>query len=130
MRKEEVPDRAFALGRAPEVHPLSTNRDKHFVKVPPIIGSWSEASELARIFSSGLEHPPPDRFIRYVETSPGQRIFHVPEAQREPAIEPNGVVDDFSREAVAPGSGGTDKRFVPSSPSPEAKRAAASLEGD
>ncbi len=58
--------------------------------------------ELVRIFSSGLEHPPPDRFIRYVETPPGQPIFHVSEAQREPAIEPNGVLDDFRREAVAP----------------------------
>ncbi len=99
---EDVQDRAFAIDCTPEIHPLSTDGDKHFVEVPPIIGSWSEASELVRIFSSELEHPPPDRFIRYVETSLGQPIFHVSEAQREPAIEPNGVLDDFSREAVAP----------------------------
>ncbi len=87
---------------APKVHPLSTDGDKHFVGVSPIIGSWSEASDRVRIFSSEFEHPPPDRFIRYVETSPGQQIFHVSEAQREAAIEPNGVLDDFSRQAVAP----------------------------
>ena len=99
---EVVQDLAFAIDCAPEVHPLSTNLDKHFVEVPPIIGSCSEVSEMVRIFSSELEHPPPDRFIRYVETSPGQQVFHVSEAQREPAIKPNGVLDDFSREAVAP----------------------------
>ncbi len=57
---EEIQDRAFAIDCTPEVHPLSTDGDNHFVEVPPIIGPCSEASELVRIFSPELEHPPPE----------------------------------------------------------------------
>ncbi len=32
---EEVQDRAFAIDCTPEVHPLSTDGDRHFVEVAP-----------------------------------------------------------------------------------------------
>ncbi len=60
-----TPSRAFAIDCAPGGHPLSNNRDNHFVEVPPIIGPWSEASEPVRIFSSATRAPTAGEFLHY-----------------------------------------------------------------
>ena len=50
---------------------------------------------------SQMVHPAPDGLIGDHDPAFRQQIFDVAEAQREPNIEPDRVLDDFGREAVA-----------------------------
>ena len=47
-----------------------------------------------------LHDPPSNCLIRDVETTLGKQILHVPIAQRETAIEPDGMLDDDRWKAV------------------------------
>ena len=48
-----------------------------------------------------FQHPTPHRFIGEVEPTLGEQILHVAVAQREAEIEPNRVLDNRRRKAVA-----------------------------
>jgi hypothetical protein len=49
---------------------------------------------------SELENPTTHGLAGHVEAARGQQILDVPQAQREAAIEPYGVLDDLGRESV------------------------------
>ena len=97
---QEVQDLAFSVDGAPKIHPPSADLYKHLVPVPTIIRSWPEASEPPGIAVSELENPTTHGLVRYIEAAIGQQILNVPEAQREAAIEPYGVLDDLGWESV------------------------------
>ena len=48
-----------------------------------------------------MVHPAPDGLIGDHDPAFRQQIFDVAEAQREPNIEPDRVLDDFGRKAIA-----------------------------
>ena len=48
-----------------------------------------------------MVHPAPDGIDRRPDPAFRQQIFDVAEAQREPEIEPDHVLDDFGRKAIA-----------------------------
>jgi hypothetical protein len=48
-----------------------------------------------------LVDPAPDRFVRDVETSLCEQLLDIAATQGEAQVEPDGVLDDETREAVA-----------------------------
>src|ERR1700730_4850928 len=53
------------------------------------------------LFIPEMLHPAPDSLIGDHDPAFRQQIFDVAEAQREPNIEPDRVLDDFGRKAIA-----------------------------
>ena len=64
---QEVKNLTFAVHGAPRVHPLSSNRNKHLVAVPSIIGFRPRPSKPLGMEASKLQHPPPDRLVGDVD---------------------------------------------------------------
>ena len=47
-----------------------------------------------------LAQPWPNRFVRHDDAAFGQQILDIPEAQAVSVIQPDGVADDFRRQAM------------------------------
>jgi hypothetical protein len=58
-------------------------------------------SQIGHDHRSEVIHPPPDRLVRNHDPAFGEQIFDVTEAEREPQVEPNRLLNDLRREPVA-----------------------------
>src|SRR6202022_844805 len=72
-----------------------------FVQVPRRMGFGSAFAQVRCDHRPEMVHPAPDGLIGDHDPAFRQQIFDVAEAQREPNIEPDRLLDDFGREAVA-----------------------------
>ncbi len=50
---------------------------------------------------SEMNHPPPNGLVRDHNPPLGEQVFNVAEAEREPEVQPNRLVNDLRREPVA-----------------------------
>jgi hypothetical protein len=91
----------FTIHRAPQIHMLTIDQNKHFVEMPAGAGSRSTSSEPAGICCFKLQHPAPDGLVLHVDPTLGEKILDIPNAQREPEIQQNCMLDNFRREAVS-----------------------------
>src|SRR6516162_7580897 len=94
-------DLAFVVDGPPEVHPLASNPDYHLVEVPASARPRTVTAEPSRDHRSEFQHPTPDGFIGDVKPPLGEELLDVPIAQGEAQIEPNRMLDDHRRKAVA-----------------------------
>src|SRR5258708_39039096 len=85
----------------PEIHPLAGDPPHHLVQTPSIAGSRPMLAQLSRDRGAKLQHPAPHRFIGEVEPTLGEQFLDVAVAQGEAEIEPDCVLDDLGRKAVA-----------------------------
>ena len=97
---QEIQDFAFAVHGTPEIEPPPSDNDDHLVQVPPFGRSWPPASNPPPIGPTEFQDPSSNRLIRDVETTLGKQVLNVPIAQRETAIEPDGMLDDDRWKAV------------------------------
>ncbi len=98
---QHVEDLSLAVHGAPEPEPLASNPDNHLVQMPDRARPCSAPPELASETRTELQHPAPDRLVRDVQPALGEKVLDIPEAEREPEIQPDGVSDDLGREPVA-----------------------------
>src|SRR5207253_1277933 len=92
---------ALVIDGAPEVHPLAGDPHHHLVEMPEIAWPRALPAQPARDRWTELQHPAPYRFVGDVEPALGQQFLHVPVARREAEIQPDRVLDDLGREAMA-----------------------------
>jgi hypothetical protein len=85
----------------PKVHPLAGDPHHHLVQMPVIAGPRASPAQLLGDHRPKLQHPTSHRLIRQVEPALGEQLLDVAVAQGEAEIEPNRVLDDLGREAVA-----------------------------
>ena len=78
----------------------AVDSDKEFVKIPGITEASLSLLKTSGIVGVRISSPLPDGFLRNNDSTFGQKIFHITEAQTEAMIDPYGVADDFWREAV------------------------------
>src|SRR6516162_7772772 len=73
----------------------------HLVQMPAV--AWRRATPAQPSGDHGpeLKHPTPHRFVGEVEPALGEQILHVAVAQGEAKVEPNRVLDNRRRKAVA-----------------------------
>src|SRR3954469_15625950 len=69
--------------------------------MPAITRPWSPLPQPSRKERPEFEHPTPDRFIGQVKPAFGKQLLDITVAQGKAEIEPNRVLDDRGREAVA-----------------------------
>jgi len=85
----------------PEVHPLAGNPNYHLVEVSASARPRTVTEEPPRDHRSEFQHLTPDRLIRDVKPTLGQQFLDIAIAQGEAQIEPDRMLDDHRRKAVA-----------------------------
>jgi hypothetical protein len=69
--------------------------------MPPPVWPRSSSSQLARNDPAELQGPAADRLVGNIDATLGEHILDVAVAQSEAEIEPDGLLDDDARKAVA-----------------------------
>ena len=97
---QEIQDFALTVHGTPEIELPPSNYDDHLVQVPAFGRSWPPTLNPPRIGPAEFQDPSSNCLIRDVETTLGKQVLNVPIAQRETAIEPDGMLDDDQWKAV------------------------------
>ena len=97
---QKIQDFALTVHGTPEKEPPSPDHHDHFVQVPPFGRSWPPKLNPPCIGPTEFQDPSSNYLIRDVETTLGKQVLNVPIAQRETAIEPDGMLDDDRWKAV------------------------------
>ena len=97
---QEIQDFALTVHGTPEIELPPSNYDDHLVQVPAFDRSWPPTLNPPRIGPTEFQDPSSNCLIRDVETTLGKQVLNVPIAQRETAIEPDGMLDDDRWKAV------------------------------
>ena len=98
---QDVQDLAFAVHGTPDVQLSAVDGDEHFVEMPPHVRPRPSSSQLAGNDGAELQSPTADRLVGHVDTTLGEHVLDVAVAQSEAEIEPDGLLDDDARIAVA-----------------------------
>ena len=69
--------------------------------MPPPVRSRPSSSRLARNDPAELQSPAADRLVGHIDAALGEHILDVAVAQSEAELEPDGLLDDDARKAVA-----------------------------
>ena len=91
--KQHVPDLAFVVDRAPEIHVVAGDPDHHLVEVLVIARPRTALSQPSRNHRAEFQHPTADALIGEVEPALQQQLLDVAIAQGEAQMEPNCVWD-------------------------------------
>ena len=97
---QEIQDFALTVHGTPEIELPPSNYDDHLVQVPAFGRSWPPTLNPPRIGPTEFQDPSSNCLIRDVETTLGKQVLNVQIAQRETAIEPDGMLDDDRWKAV------------------------------
>ena len=97
---EEVDQVTVLVHRAPEILAVTVDRDKDFVQEPCIPESTLSALQPPGVVGAELPAPLPNGFVRHDDAAFGQQILNIPEAHAVSVVQPDGVADDFRREAM------------------------------
>ena len=97
---QEIQDFALTVHGTPEIELPPSNYDDHLVQVPAFGRSWPPTLNPPRIGPTEFQDSSSNCLIRDVETTLGKQVLNVPIAQRETAIEPDGMLDDDRWKAV------------------------------
>ncbi len=92
---------ALIIDRSPQVYLPLVYAHHHLIKMPARAGPAPQLPQVPRNRRAELADPASDRLVRDIQPPLRQQLFNVPVAQREPEIEPHGMLDDGGRELVA-----------------------------
>src|SRR5262249_54171037 len=96
-----VKDLALVVDGTPEIHPPTGDPHHHLIKMPAVARPRATPAQPSRDRGTELPHPAPHRFVRDIEPALGQQFLDIAVAQGEAKIQPNRVLDDLGREAMA-----------------------------
>src|SRR5580704_6058999 len=93
----------FALGihGAPKIDHTAGDFQIDLVKMPGGVGRGSTFAQIRRDQGPEMIHPAPNGLVGDYDAAFRQQVFDVTEAQCEPEIEPDRLLDDLWRKAVA-----------------------------
>src|SRR4029077_4240937 len=98
---KNVENLPFVVDGTPEIHSLAGDPHRHLVQMPAVARPRATLSQPPSDRGTELQHPSPHRFIGDVEPSCGQQFLDIAVAQGEAEIEPDRVLDDLGRGAMA-----------------------------
>src|ERR671916_140136 len=76
---------------------LPVDLDEHLVKVPLIAGAWLTVTQPLGVGFPELDAPLPDGFVGDRDAPREHHLLHLPQAQREPVVQPHAMTDDLHR---------------------------------
>ena len=92
---ENIDHVTILINSAPEILPLSLNRDEDLVQVPRIAEATLPTLQRSSVFRAELDAPKPNRLVGNRDAALGEKVFYIPKAETEAVVEPNGMTDDF-----------------------------------
>jgi hypothetical protein len=98
---EHVENLALVIHGTPQIQPLVGDEHHHLVQMAAIARPRPTLAESSRDRGTELQHPSLHCFVEDVEPSFGRRFLDIAVAQGEAEIEPNRLLDDLAREAIA-----------------------------
>src|SRR5271166_565588 len=98
---ENVKDLAFGVDGAPEIDHPAADFQIDLVEMPSRMRLRATLAQVGCDDGSEMIHPPPDGLVRDHNPALGEQVFDVAEAEREPEVQPNRLVNDLRREPVA-----------------------------
>jgi hypothetical protein len=103
---QDIEHAPILIDRPPEIVPLTTNGEKHFIEMPLVTRLRPTTTQLIGILLAEFPAPLPDRFIRYDDAAGQQEFLHIAVAQAETEVQPDAMADDFRWKSVILVSGG------------------------
>jgi hypothetical protein len=97
---EDIEDSAVLIHSPPQIVTFLVDRDEHLIEMPLVAWPRTPATELIRIRLPELPTPLTDGFVRHDDPTNEQEFFHIPVAEREAEIEPDGMVDNLTGEPM------------------------------
>ena len=97
---EDVDQITVLIHRAPERLALTVDRHEDFIQEPRLSESTLSALQLPSVVGAELSAPLPNGFVRHDDSSFGQQILNIPEAQAVSVVEPDDMADDVGRKAM------------------------------
>jgi len=98
---QHVENLALVIDSTPEIQPLARDAHHHLVQMPAIARPRAALAQPSRDRQAELQHPAPHGFVGDVEPAFGQQFLDIAIAQGEAEIEPDRMLDDLGREAMA-----------------------------
>jgi hypothetical protein len=92
---------AMLINRSPEVVQFASDADEHLVQKPFVTGFWPLPLEGLGVGPSEAQAPLADGLVADHDASRREDQFDFAQAEAEAVIQPDGLIDDFSREAVS-----------------------------
>jgi len=98
---EDIEHFALCVDGAPQIHTAPADRYEHLIQVPSVIRTRSFGSQALRVCSPKSNDPTSDSLVTDVEPTLRQQVLDITEAEIEPEIQPNGMLDDGRRKLEA-----------------------------
>ena len=98
---KDIEDLAFGVNCAPDIDHPATDFQIDLVQMPSRMRLRATLAQVGCDDGSEMVHPPPDGLVRDHNPAFGEQVFDVTEAEREPQVEPNRLLNDLRREPVA-----------------------------
>lgn len=96
-----IEDFTLVVDCAPEIVELTPDPNEDFVQMPPIRRPRTSPADLAGVGATELKRPTAHLLGRDIDAAFGEQVLIIAIAQREPEIQPDGVLDDHGRKAAA-----------------------------
>ena len=90
----------FAIRGAPEINHASIDLEIDLVQMPSSVGPWSTFAQTSSDLRSKVVDPTAHGLTGHDDPAFSQQIFDVSEAQSEPDIQPDRLLNDHGRKAV------------------------------
>jgi hypothetical protein len=97
---QHIEDLAFGVDGAPQINHAAIDFQVGFVQMPGRVGLRAPFAQVCCDHRPEMIHPASNRLIRHRDASLRQQIFDVAEAQCEPKIEPDRLLNDLRRKPV------------------------------
>jgi hypothetical protein len=92
---------AVLIHGTPQILLLAVDSNEGFNQMPLIAKPSLASFQLPSIGRTELLTSLPDRLIGHDDSPLGEKMLHIPEAQAEAMIRPDGVTDDLARKSIA-----------------------------
>ena len=98
---QDIENFALVIDGALEPHFSTADPDEHFVQMPAARRWVPATAEVRRDQRTELDYPATDRLATDFDAALGEQFLDIPDAEREPEIQPYGLADHIRREPVA-----------------------------
>jgi hypothetical protein len=97
---QDIDHVAILIHGTPEILLLAVDSYEDFVQMPSITQAALTPRQLSGIVRTEVLTPESNRLIRHDDSTFGEKILDIPEAQAETMVSPDGIADDFWRETM------------------------------
>src|SRR5208337_1878468 len=97
---QHIEDLAFGVDRPPKVNHSAVDFQIDLVEVPSRMRLQTTLSQVGCDHRSEMVHPTPNGLVGHSHSALRQQIFDVTQAEGEPEVEPNRLLNDLRRETI------------------------------